>query len=625
MLPDGPLEGTRYRLSTQPAHRALFAEFDSGRWRRHVVIGPSQSGKTLGAFLVPLLYHLFEIVETVVCAVPDLAMVADIWQERILPAIERTRYRDQLPLSGEGARGGNVESSVRFRRGQTLRFMTGGKSDRSVASFTSRVLVATEAESLERQIAGSREANRLAQLEARTRAFANSRTYLECTVTTEDGLIYSEFLRGSAGELAMPCPHCGEHVTPRRRHLVGWKEAADEFEAAQASIHCPNCAAAWTEAERRQANQAVRVVHRGQSIDREGNVTGPLPPTNTLGFRWSAANNLLLPISETAVAEWLAPRAADPDQAERDIAQFRWAEPTKTVAVSLSDQRIIERAVAPGKGIVPAWAIRLTEGWDVGKRWLHWTVTAWGEGARSHIIDYGASSVPSDDMAEEIAIMGALRERRDMSEAGWMREDGSIVRPDLTVIDAGNWQDTICAFAAESGEAYVASKGQGVTQYGSGRYRERKTTSSTVHLVGVGYHLATLADGRGSLLEFDADAWKSWLHARLAVPVSAPGAMTLYQVPRPQEHLTLARHLGSEQKVEEYSPRRGLVSRWDHVRGANHLLDSTTLSCVASHVVGIRVVESRNEPSAEPARAEPAPKGAITMPDGRPFLITQRA
>lgn len=137
----------------QPFTGLWFDEVDSSRWWRFVATGPSQSGKTLSCFVIPLLYHLFEIGETVICGLPDMDMAADKWREDLLPVIERCRYRELLPSKGGGRRGGRVQT-VQFANGATLKFMSGGGSDKSRVGFTSRVVVITETDGM-RYIANS--------------------------------------------------------------------------------------------------------------------------------------------------------------------------------------------------------------------------------------------------------------------------------------------------------------------------------------------------------------------------------------------------------------------------------------------------------------------------------------
>jgi hypothetical protein len=193
IVPAGPYRGRRFRCDRQPFTALWFEQVDSGRWNRCVATGPTQSGKSLTCFVIPLLYHLFEMQETVICGLPDMDMAADKWREDLLPAIEHSRYRDLLPASGGGSRGGRVES-LQFRNGATLKFMSGGGSDKSRAGFTSRVIVITETDGLDEIGGRSRESDKLTQLEARTRAYGNrKRIYMECTVSTETGRTWQEY------------------------------------------------------------------------------------------------------------------------------------------------------------------------------------------------------------------------------------------------------------------------------------------------------------------------------------------------------------------------------------------------------------------------------------------------
>src|SRR5262249_36498361 len=160
------------------------------------------------AFVIVLMYHLFEVGETVLCGVPSLDIVDDKWKTDILPAINASRYKDLLPKTGEGSRGGKVTSRVDFLNGVTLRFMTGGGDDQSRAAFTTRVLIVTEVNGFARSGASSIEADQLSQLEGRTRAYGDrARIYYECTAGLEDAGIWPEYANGTQSRLALPCPH----------------------------------------------------------------------------------------------------------------------------------------------------------------------------------------------------------------------------------------------------------------------------------------------------------------------------------------------------------------------------------------------------------------------------------
>ena len=87
VLPSGPFAGSRFRVHRQPYTGLWFDEIDSGRWSRFVATGPTQSGKTIACFVIPMLYHLFEYGETVICGLPDMDMASDKWREDLLPCM----------------------------------------------------------------------------------------------------------------------------------------------------------------------------------------------------------------------------------------------------------------------------------------------------------------------------------------------------------------------------------------------------------------------------------------------------------------------------------------------------------------------------------------------------------
>ena len=106
------------------------------------------------------------------------------------------------------------------------------------------------------------------------------------------------------------------------------------------------------------------------------------------------------------------------------------------------------------------------------------------------------------------------------------------------------------------------------------------------------------------LLEVDADHWKTWVHQRLSTPLGSPGAMTLFCA-APQDHLSLAKHLTAETKVEEFVSGKGVIVRWERLRRQNHWLDALYNACAAGHLAGVRLVEEAPKPA--PPRPEPPP------------------
>lgn len=627
VMPSGPKEGRRFRAEWQPFTRFLFEAIDSGKWNRIVCTGPTQSGKSFASFVVPAMYHLFEVGETVILGLPSLDMAGDKWLIDLLPAIEASRYRELLPEKGPGSRGGRVES-IRFRNGRTLKFMTGGGGDKSRAGFTSRVLIVTETDGMDRASETSREADKITQLEARTRAYGSrKRVYMECTVSTSEGRTWREFSQGTASRIALPCPHCRAYVTPGRDDLHGWRDAGTDAEAKEhAAFHCPACAVAWTEEERRVANAGGVLVHRGQEVEPDGRVIGEPPLTPTLGFRWSAVNNHFLSASEIASDEWRAARSHDGDNAEKEQLQFVWAlphDPDVAATTKLEVDQIQRRVIDLPRGVVPADAECLVVGKDCGKWSTHWVALAFRPGGTPHVVDYGIMDVATDQLGVERGLLNALREFRDLvALKGWPvgTPDGPPRKPDQVWIDSAYMQDVVYTLCRESvGLVVRPTVGRGHGQQHALSYTRPKSTGNLVRFIGEGFHVVRLKKDRVDLVEINSDHWKSWVHQRLSVAVGEPGGLTIYKA-APHEHLKFAQHLTAEYQEEEFVAGKGVILRWFAKRRMNHWFDATYNACAAGWMAGARLIGD----AAAPAPRVAERREGLKTPSGMAFVATER-
>lgn len=593
--PGGPFAGLRFRVARQPYVGAWLDLLDSGQYQRHAFTGPAQASKTWSGFVIPVMYHLFEVGETVIAAAPTDEICQDKWTRDLLPAIRASRYADLLPSSGGGSRGGSA-TSYQFGNGATLRFMTGGGSDKSVAGYTSRVVVATEIDGMDEVRGKSREADRISQIEARTNAFGDRRRiYLECTTSYESGRIWQEYLGGTGTQLALPCYACGEFVTPEREHLVGWKGAADEIEARDGTgLACPRCGALWDEDQRRDANAAAVAVHRGQTVNQDGKVAGDAPRTLTASFRATAANNLFVPLAAVGAEEWKAERSNDPVAPERKMRQFYWALPAQEATLDLTeldpDDVAKTRSIGLPRGHVPPTSRMLALGVDVGKHLLHWSLVSLGVDEAPHVADYGRVEVGIDTAPAEVAVPRALLALRERCTQGWTAGAGANVSPAVAWVDEGYLTQQVRGFcASDSSRSWFPARGLGWHQKKTGKnkraYTAPKRKSKSVAVIGDGWHIVRLVSPRGlRAAHVSADQWKTWLHARFALEAGAPGAATLYATTSPSDHLPFTRHLTAERRVREVKAGVGQIERWENPTGRNnHWLDATCLAVAAGH------------------------------------------
>jgi phage terminase large subunit GpA-like protein len=603
IIPDGPFKNQRFNCDRQPYAGVYLDLVDALLWNRIAATGPSQTGKSFTCLVIPILYHLFETKENVIFGVPTMDMAGDKWRQDLLPAIEASPYRDLLPINGAGSKGGTVEA-IQFRHGPTLRIMSGGGNDKKRAGYTARVLAVTEVDGMDEPGAASREADKITQMEARTLSYGHrKRVFLECTISIKEGRINQEVTRGTATRLFLKCPKCGVPVHPTRDSLNGWQDAADEVEAQlNSAIFCPNCGEAWSEDERHEANRHITPVHRGQEIQPDGTITGPLPQTTTLGFRWDSINNMLLPAGYVGAQEWKAKRAENEANAEKELRQFFWTLPHESDALDttpLDSAAIMVRTLKGHKrGIVPAGTERITVAVDVGKWLLHWCAVAWRMDGKGHVLDYGRHDVPSQELGAEKAILTALRELRDgVFREGWRLGDKTLTA-NMHWYDSGYMTDIVYAFCRESGATHMPSDGLGSSQE-LRTYSKPKTTGTTVKFIGEGFHIAIIPARRAMVAEVHADHWKSWAHERLTTPLDKPGAMTLFEPQERNDHLALSKHLTAEKRQEEFVAGKGVITKWVRERRDNHWLDTLYNACAAGSYCGVRLIAEPKKPERE--------------------------
>jgi phage terminase large subunit GpA-like protein len=508
--------------------------------------------------------------------------------------------------------------------------MSGGGSDKSRAGFTARVLMLTEMDGMDEAGGGSREADKITQMEARTLAYGERKCiYGECTVSVEKGRTWREYKAGTESKLILHCPHCKGWVYPERESLVGWESGQSDLEASKlASYFCPGCGEAWSEEDRFAANRDAKLVHRGQDIDESGNVVGDIPQTDTLGFRWTAVNNMFTSASYVGRQEWKASRATDEVNAEKELRQFFWAlphVPSLSESTPLEHHQLVTRMLKGHRqGIVPAWAKYLTLGCDLGKFVCHWTLIAWGDHATGHIVDYDRLDVATDSFGEEVALKKALQELRDQVADGWFKMDGTPMIPDRVWIDAGWHGEVVYGFVRESGQRFLPILGRSAKKKNWRMGGQEKIGDPS--FVGEEYTVNPVINEmcfRGML---NADHWKGWLHKRLACPLETKdaggvtmethGRMTLFE-DDPRKHTSFCKHLTAEVETESFEPGKGTVKLWTPIRDANHWLDATYIACVAAHHCGVRLLQDEVP---TPEKRKVVVNAGTNRPDGRSWI-----
>ena len=261
---------------------------------------------------------------------------------------------------------------------------------------------------------------------------------------------------------------------------------------------------------------------------------------------------------------------------------------------------------------VPLKCDRLTMFVDVQKALLFCVVIAWAEDFTGAVIDYGswpdqhrheyslADANPSiqtlfPKAGFEGALYAALSALTDECLGReWEREDGAVLKIERALVDA-NWgqsTDVVYQFCRQSSHAgvilpshgrYVGASSKPMTEY-------RKQQGDRL---GFNWMIPNVAGKRAIRhVIYDTNYWKSFIHARLAVPVGDKGSLTLYGR-IPGAHQLFAEHLTAEYRVKTQGRGR-TVDEWKLKPQShdNHFLDCVAGCAVCGSMLGASLPET---------------------------------
>ena len=247
---------------------------------------------------------------------------------------------------------------------------------------------------------------------------------------------------------------------------------------------------------------------------------------------------------------------------------------------------------------------------DVQKESLYWAICAWEENFTGYVIDYGAYPEQRrpyftlrditkrlSDVSKAKSVEGALLEGLEALTGTylgreWKREDGATMRIERCLVDANYRSDTVYQFCRESSRAGVVmpSHGQGVKASSMPFAMYAKKPGDRV---GHYWRVPNVAKKRIIRhVMIDTNYWKSFLHARLAVPRGDPGCLSLFGE-HAEAHRMLADHLIAEYRTTNTAKGR-TVEEWSERPGRpdNHLLDCLVGCAVGASMQGATLAGS---------------------------------
>jgi len=230
--------------------------------------------------------------------------------------------------------------------------------------------------------------------------------------------------------------------------------------------------------------------------------------------------------------------------------------------------------------IVPVGCNHLTMFVDVQANLLFFVVAAWEDDFTGYVVDYG--SFPDQQRpyftlrdarltlplaTKTSGIEGAIYaglEHLTTSYLGreWRRDDGAMLRIERCLIDA-NWgssTDVVYQFCRQSAHAGIImpSHGRfvGASSQPFSEYKRRPGDR-----IGHNWRMPNVAGKRAVRhVVYDTNFWKTFVHARLAVPMGDRGCLSLFG-DSAEQHRLFAEHLTSEYRVKTEGRGR-TVDEW---------------------------------------------------------------
>jgi len=191
-------------------------------------------------------------------------------------------------------------------------------------------------------------------------------------------------------------------------------------------------------------------------------------------------------------------------------------------------------------------------------------------------------------------------------EREYKRDDGAHLKAERCLIDA-NWgtsTDVVYQFCRQSKHAAVLlpSHGRfvGASSIPFSEYRRKRGDR-----VGLNWRIPNVQGKRAIRhVLFDANYWKSFIHARLAVAMGDRGCLSLYGRSA-EAHRLFAEHVTAEYRVKTEGRGR-VVDEWKMRPEAseNHWLDCIVGAAVAASIQGVRLPQTDVRPASKSGRVK---------------------
>jgi hypothetical protein len=549
-LVGGPLNGQKLNPAAERPIDLWLRMLASRTYRWHVLIAPSQRGKTLCGVLIPVMHALIERRINAGWIMPSLDKLGQKWVGDLQPTIDGSGFGVYLPSKGPSSRGGRpaalrISDPENGHRLSTMYAMALGKggSETSTASNPCGFVAIDEADDAESagqiQLAMKRTASYGAMGGGIVTTTINERRGRDLHPALE---LYQDTTQSRLGHL---CPHCQARVTPDLEH----------FNPNTATITCPSCGVVWSEADRHMARNAAEYVHGKPDADTFGVLY------TALDYGWEfpdpatgKVERMLVALAREHLSAAAAKERGDPTPWNTYLRK-QWCRPESADDADVPATVDMEQAARAMKssyvrGQTPPQIATVPEsvvtvGADTGKREAWHLTLAMRPDLAWYVLDWGVRTTP-DHRAEPTP-----DQQRDMLDA--LRERiGRIGGANRMGVDVGYNTDLVQSWAIANGFQCV----RGDPRAHGKRDDEYTWLPSWAE--------ARKQDDGTTWLFLDVAIIKGEIHKSLARPIDTAGAGHLPQGQAAGDWLI--RHI----TAEVWDSKRGV---WAKRRPDNHLLD----------------------------------------------------
>lgn len=291
----------------------------------------------------------------------------------------------------------------------------------------------------------------------------------------------------------------------------------------------------------------------------------------------------------------------------------------------LSAAEIAAKTNGMRRGNVPANVTHLTAFVDIQATLLYWMICGWEEDFTGYILDYGAYpdqkrayftlkdakrtlQVTHKGTGQEGAIYAGLEALTDqLLSREYLADSGGTMKIERLLIDAnwGNSTDVVYQFCRQSKHSAILLPSHG-RYVGASSIPFADYKRKPGDRVGLHWRIPN-ARGQRAIRHalIDTNYWKTFVHARLAVPMGDPGCLSLFAPTMAMDHTLLAEHLTAEYRVRTEGRGRTLDEWKLRAAGSdNHWLDCLVGCAVAASMSGAALFGTEEKPMSVKPRAK---------------------